>query len=296
VLDATPHGSAPQRPYPPAVAPRIRRVDRPTDEYQLTHALVRNRRQRAHQGKFVVEGVRPITQAFEHGWTIDALWYAAGRPRSRWAASLLESGRAGVHVEAAPDLLAELGERDEPSELLAVVSAPDDDLARIPRRPDALVVAFDRPVSPGNLGSVIRSADALGAHGVVVTGHAADVYDPQSIRASMGSLFALPVVREGSMDAVRAWLDALREEIAPLQVVGSSAGAATAATELDLTRPTVLAVGNETKGLSHAWREACDELVAIPMRGAADSLNAAAAASILLYEAARQRWSAAAGA
>ena len=271
-------------------------MDRPTDEYQLTHALVRNRKQRARQGKFVVEGVRPITQAFEHGWTIDALWYPVGRPLSRWAASLLQTGRAAVHVEVPPDLLAALGERDDPSELIAVVSAPDDDLSRIPRRPDALVVAFDRPVSPGNLGSVIRSADALGAHGLVVTGHAADVYDPQAIRASMGSLFALPVVREGSMDAIRAWLDEVRDEIPALQVVGSSAGGATPAAGLDLTRPTVLAVGNETKGLSHAWQEACDELVAIPMRGAADSLNAAAAASILLYEAARQRWPTPAGA
>jgi TrmH family RNA methyltransferase len=278
------------------VPPPVRRVDTPTDEYQLTHALVRNRRQRARQGKFVVEGVRPITQAFEHGWTIGALWYAAGRPLSAWAASLLASGRAGVHVEAAPELLAELGERDEPSELLAVVAARPDDLARIPRRPDLLVVAFDRPVSPGNLGSVIRSADALGAHGLVVTGHAADVYDPQAIRASTGSVFALPVVREPSMTALRAWLDGLRAELPALQVVGGSGGAETPAARLDLTRPTVLAVGNETKGLSHAWREACDELAAIPMRGSADSLNAAAAASILLYEAARQRWPAAAGA
>ena len=271
------------------MAARVRRVESATDEYQLTHALVRNRKQRARQGRFVVEGVRPLNQAFEHGWAIEALWYPAGRPLSRWATSLLASGRASVHVEAPPDLMAELGERAEPSELLAVVKAPPDDLGRIPLRPDALVVAFDRPVSPGNLGSVIRSSDALGAHGVVVTGHAADVYDPQSIRASMGSLFALPVVREGSMEALRSWLDAARADLRRLQVVGGGAHASTLVTDVDLTRPTVLAIGNETAGLSSAWREACDQLVSIPMTGAADSLNAAAAASILLYEAARQR-------
>jgi TrmH family RNA methyltransferase len=271
------------------VAARLRRLNSPTDEFQLTQALLDNRKQRARQGKFVVEGVRAIDQAFEHGWAIDALWYPAGRTLSRWAASLLESGRAAVHVEASPELFARLSGKDEPSELLAVVEARPDDLARIPGRPDALVVVFDRPVGPGNLGSVIRSSDALGAHGVVVTGHAADIYDPQAIRASMGSVLALPVVREGSMDAVRAWLEALRAEVPGLQVVGSSARAATPASEVDLTRPTVLALGNETKGLSYAWRQACDELVVIPMSGAADSLNAAAAGSILLYEAARQR-------
>lgn len=271
-------------------------MEAPNDEYQLVHALVRNRRQRSRQGRFVVEGVRPITQAFEHGWTIDALWYPSGRALSRWATSLLESGRASLHVETAPALLAELGEKDEPSELLAVVRPRADDLARIPRRPDALIVAFDRPVGPGNLGSVIRSSDALGAHGVVVTGHAADVYDPQAIRASTGSIFALPVVREGSMTAIGSWLEELRTEIAGLRVVGSSARASTPVADVDLTRPTVLALGNETRGLSHAWHEACDEVVVIPMTGGANSLNAAAAASILLYEASRQRRAEAAGA
>ena len=278
------------------MAAPIVRVDSPTDEYQLVHALVRNRKQRARQGRFVVEGVRPISQAFEHGWPVDALWYPSGRPLSRWATSLLESGRAAVHVETAPELLAALGEKEEPSELLAVVRPPADDLARIPRPPDSLIVAFDRPVSPGNLGSVIRSSDALGAHGVVVTGHAADVYDPQAIRASTGSVFALPVVRQGSMGAIGSWLEALRAEIQGLQVVGSSAHATSPVTDVDLTRPTVLALGNETRGLSHAWREACDELVVIPMIGEADSLNAAAAGSILLYEASRQRRAGAAGA
>lgn len=278
------------------MAPRVLRVDVPSDEFQLVSALVHNRKQRARQRRFVVEGVRPINQAFEHGWTIDALWYASGRPLSRWATARLSSGRAAKHVEAAPELFSELGEKDEPSELLAVVHPRPDDLARIPRRPDALLVAFDRPVSPGNLGSVIRSSDALGAHGLVVTGHAADVYDPQAIRASMGSVFALPVVREGSMAAIRTWLGELRSELPGLQVVGSSAQATTPVTEVDLRRPTVLALGNETRGLSQAWREACDEFVLIPMAGTADSLNAAAAGAILLYEAARQRRGAAPGA
>ncbi len=266
------------------------------DEFQLTLALLRNRRQRARQGRFVVQGVRAINQALDHGWTVDALWYPAAQPLSRWATATLERAPTATAVEAAPELIAELSEKDEPAELLAVVRTLPDDLGRIPRRADALVVAFDRPVSPGNVGSVIRSADALGAQGMVVTGHAADVYDPQAVRASTGSLFALPVVREGSMDAVRAWLEALRPDVPGLQVVGSSASAATAVADVDLARPTVLAIGNETRGLSQAWREACDELVAIPMRGVADSLNAAAAAAILLYEAARQRTRAAAGA
>jgi TrmH family RNA methyltransferase len=146
------------------------------------------------------------------------------------------------------------------------------------------VVAFDRPVGPGNLGSVIRSADAFGAAGVVVTGHAADPYDPAAVRASMGSLFAVPVVRTSDLDALDAWLALLRADAADLRVVGSSTHAPTPLAEADLSRPLVLAVGNETRGLSHAWTERCDELVRIPMTGSASSLNVAAAAAILLHE------------
>jgi tRNA G18 (ribose-2'-O)-methylase SpoU len=265
------------------------RIRGANDEFQLVQALLRNRRQRQRQRRFVVEGVRPINQAVANGWTIDALWYASERPLSRWAVALLEDGPAKRQFEVAPAFMDELSAKDEPSELIAVVEMPPDDLARIPPREDLLVVAFDRPVSPGNLGSVIRSVDVLGGHGVVVTGHAADIYDPQALRASIGSVFALPVVRVSVMEALRAWIESLRAAIPGLAVVGSSSTASTPPAQLDLTRPTVLAVGNETSGLSHGWRELCDALAGIPMSGAADSLNVAAATAILLYETRRQR-------
>jgi TrmH family RNA methyltransferase len=265
------------------------RIRSANDEFQLVLALLHNRRQRQRQGRFVVEGVRSINQAVGHGWTIDSFWYAADRPLSRWASGLLDRGVAGRHVEVAPALMEELSGKDELSELVAVAELAPDELARLPQHRNLLLVGFDRPVAPGNLGSVIRSTDALGGDGLVVTGHAADVYDPQTVRASMGSLFALPVVREGSMEVVRRWLTELRAELAGFQVVGTSAAATKPLTELDLNRPTLLALGNETAGLSQAWRELCDELALIPMSGAADSLNVAAAASIFLYEAGRQR-------
>jgi TrmH family RNA methyltransferase len=185
--------------------------------------------------------------------------------------------------------MAELSGKEETSELLAVAAIAPDDLARIPVRPDLLVVAFDRPVGPGNLGSVIRSADAFGAAGVVVTGHAADPYDPAAVRASVGSLFAVPVVRAADGESLDGWLDQLRAAVPGLRVVGSSAEAETPLDEAAPARPLVLAVGNETRGLSQAWRARCDELVRIPMRGSASSLNVAAAAAILLHEVDRRR-------
>ncbi|HEY1368790.1 MAG TPA: TrmH family RNA methyltransferase [Gaiellaceae bacterium] len=263
---------------------RIDRIRTANDEFQLAQALLTNRRQRQRQRRFVVEGVRPINRLVEAGWPVDSIWFPAERRLSAWAGALLEA--TDVHVEVEPSLFAALSGKEEPSEVLVLAELPTDDLARIRPGGDALLVAFDRPVSPGNLGSVIRSLDAFGGDGLVVTGHAADPYDPQSVRASMGSLFAVPTVRADSLDAVAEWLDTLRPA---LQVVATSVHAEAALEALDLTRPTLLALGNETRGLGQGWRELCDTVVRIPQRGGADSLNVAAAAAIALYEADRQR-------
>jgi TrmH family RNA methyltransferase len=178
------------------------------------------------------------------------------------------------------ELMRELGEKDE-QELIAVVGLPEDRLDRIPSAPDQLVVVFDRPATPGNIGTLIRSADAFGAHGVIVTGHAADPYDPRAVRASTGSLFAIPVVRVPSHREVLDWATA--------RIVATDERGETDVSEADLTGPTVVLIGNETSGLSAAWRDAADQTVRIPIAGAASSLNAATAGTVVLYEAARQR-------
>jgi tRNA G18 (ribose-2'-O)-methylase SpoU len=252
--------------------------------FQQWQALLSNRTKRHRMGEFVVQGVRPITMAVQHGWSVRALLYDADRRPSRWAVDLLDTA-GGEHIALAPELLAELSEKDEPAaELVAVVATRPDDLARIPLSDAPLVVVLDRPSSPGNIGTVVRSADAFGAAGVLVAGHAADIYDPKAVRASTGSLFALPVVRLASPDAALGWARS-----AGLAVVGTDESGDVDIAEHDLTGPTLLLVGNETGGLSAAWRDACDRIVRIPIGGAASSLNAATATGIALYEAARQR-------
>jgi len=244
--------------------------------FQQWQALLTNRTKRQRAGEFLVQGVRPITLAVEHGWEIHTLLHAGGA-KSRWAGELL---RRYDHVELSGDLMRELGEKDE-QELIAVVGLREDRLDRIPRHDDLLVVVFDRPTTPGNIGTLIRSADAFGAHGVIVTGHAADPYDPRAVRASTGSLFAIPVVRVPSHREVVAW--------ATGRIVGTDEHGTGDLADSDLTGPTVVLIGNETSGLSAAWREAADEIVRIPITGAASSLNAASAATVVLYEAVRQR-------
>ncbi|WP_326595596.1 TrmH family RNA methyltransferase [Streptomyces sp. NBC_01803] len=257
--------------------------------FQQWQAQLTNRTKRHRAGEFLIQGVRPISQAVEHGWPIRALLFDASRSPTRWAGGLLRDVSA-EKIAMAPELLAELGEKDDGApELVAVAEMPPDDLARIPVRPGFLGVVFDRPTSPGNIGTIIRSADSFGADGLVVTGHAADVYDPKAVRASTGSLFALPVVRVPSHREVADWLTGARERGVPVTVVGTDESGTTDVAGFDLTGPVLLLIGNETTGLSTAWRELCDTLVRIPMTGSASSLNAANAATVVLYETARQR-------
>jgi len=259
---------------------RATRVTTRNARFQQWEALLTNRTKRGKTGEFLVHGVRSITVAAEQDWPIHHLLYASGRRLSSWAEGMLRETRA-ARVEMAPDLLAALAGKDD-AELVAVAELPPDDLDRI--RPGGPVIVFDRPSDPGNIGTVVRSADAFGASGVIVTGHAADVYDPKAVRASTGSLFAVPVVRASSPGEVASWAHA-----ANLAIIGTDEDGTLDISQRDLRGPVLIVIGNETRGMSATWLAACDEVVRIPIGGAASSLNAASAATVLLYEAARQR-------
>lgn len=264
------------------------RISARNARFQQLQTLLTNRNKRHRAGEFIVQGVRPITMAVEHGWQVRALLYDAERHLSRWARDLLAAYPHVEHVKMAPDLLAELAEKDD-AELLAVVAMRPDDLDRIDAGPDFLGIVFDRPTQPGNIGAIVRSADAFGADGVITTGHAADAYDPRSVRATTGSFFAMPVVRIPSSAEVMAWVDARRAAGLPVVVVATDEDGGADVSDFDLTQPVLLLVGNETTGLTQAWRDAADVTLSIPMAGSASSLNAANAATVVLYETRRQR-------
>jgi len=268
----------------------ITKIYTENSDFQYIETLQHNRTKRNRGKEFVVEGVRSINQALGHGWTINALVYTRGRRLSDWAEGVIEGSKAKIHYLVSTPLMEKLSQKEETSELIAIAAMPDDEFARIPERENLIVVVVDRPTNPGNLGTLIRSCDALRVDGVIIrTCHSVDLYDPETIRATVGSFFSLPIIRISSSQELIPWLEGLKQRFSKLQVVGTSAKAETSIQSFDFTAPTIMLVGNESHGLSENARLLCDAMVTIPMYGSATSLNVACAVSILLYEVDRQR-------
>lgn len=269
---------------------RLLQLNSANDVFQHIEALIGNRTKRLRSREFVVEGVRAINSAIDHGWEFVTVCYSAERRLSTWARGVLADVPSRQHLEMTSDLLARLSDRDDTSELIVTVAMPDDAdmLGMIVPHPRLLLVVLDRPSSPGNVGTIIRSAAAWGADAVLVAGHAADPYDPASVRASVGALFAIPVIRVARADDLAAWWNAFPAAGRP-QVVAADATGGQPIDSVALHGPVAVVLGNEARGLSAAFRRMCSVSGNVPLRGAPDSLNVACAASAILYEVDRQR-------
>lgn len=250
--------------------------------FQVWLSLRENRSKRHREGKFLVEGVKPLDQLLKNKWDIEALLLGTGA-RSAWCEDYVKKARAGTVYEVTPELMAELSGREEASEIIAVAPLRDLGLLQLPRMDSGVFVVVDRPNSPGNLGSLIRSAEAFGARAVLTYGHAADFFDPKTISASIGTLFAIPLGRLESPAEFSKWLGTYAGK-APLQVAALDEKGDTDLWQLQRDGATVMIVGNETDGLSKVFKESCTVKLRIPMTGSATSLNAASSGSILLYE------------
>ena len=258
--------------------------------YQHVQVLKNNRKKRSQYGEFVVEGVRNINEAVKNGWKIRAFLCKEGK-LSHWAEELIATIKTKENYCFSKELMEELSGKEDVSELMAIVERKDISLDEVKTSEKPFFVLFDRPSNKGNLGSIIRSCDALGVDGLIMTGHGVDLYDPEVIAASMGSFFSLPVVRVEDFKELQAWIGAMKERYGDFHMYGSTAHQQKPIYALDFNCPILLFIGNETKGLSFAYKELCDELCTIPMAetGTASSFNVSCAASIMMYEVVRQR-------
>lgn len=245
---------------------------------QMVKSLIGRRQVREDAQAFVVEGIRLAEEALLAGW-VPSLVLHSGEVSERGQAVLAGFLRLGCDVEeTSPKLLALLADTETSQGLLVVFSCRN---LPLPEHPDFLLVA-DRVRDPGNLGSLLRTAAAAGVQGVLLGPGTTDAFSPKVVRAGMGAHFHLPIL---NMD----WVDIQRICQPHTKMYLAEAGAGTRYWDVDLRQPVTLVVGGEAEGASREARRAADQLVSIPMPGKSESLNAAVAASILMFEVVRQR-------
>ena len=248
---------------------------------------LRQKKARAETGLFLVEGIHHVGEAAEAGWDIQSVLYAPDLLTSDFARdliALLEAKRVRTQPVTA-QVMDSLAEKDNPTGILALVSqrarslrpGSGQALFGLPAADISSALALVSPQDPGNVGSILRTMDAVGVDALFLLDGGVDVYHPSVVRASMGTIFWKPVVH-ATFDEFIEW--ARREKF---QLIGTSAHATTDYRKAQVTRPWALVLGSEQKGLSAAQLSACDLTVSLPMRGRASSLNLSVAAGILLY-------------
>ncbi len=240
---------------------------------------------RAETGLFLAEGARLIEEAAQLGkWPELVAVSPAALERPQTARLVARAGEAGVRcVETSDSVLAAISKRDNPQTMIAAYRQFDAALARLEARPNQLWLALEAVRDPGNLGSILRSADAAGAAGVILVGVTCDPFSVESVRASMGAIFATRFA-QASLQEFDAW-----RRKAGLPVYGASLNTNVRPDAANVEAGAIILLGNEQAGLTREAEALCDALMKIPMRGKADSLNLAAAAAILLYDFWRRR-------
>ncbi len=246
-----------------------------------------NRDYRERAGRFLVEGVRFVEEAFISTWPVETLIYCPGILSGRRGEALLEIAAAkGTHMlEVEEALFKELASTQTPQGVLAEVRQPRTTLEDLQVEGKlALLVVVDGVQDPGNLGTIVRAADAAGAGGVIILKGSADIYNPKSLRATMGSIFHMPLIQGLTAVEVISYLAGHK-----IKTIAGDPRAKKVVYECELTVPCAIFAGSEAAGLSDAVLERADEQVRIPMPGQAESLNVAISVAIILYEALRQR-------
>ena len=267
-----------------------RRVGQVKEVTSLANPIIKDikaltdKKARQETGTFMAEGLKLVIDAIELGWTIRTLVYAKaakGKPLvDQMAARTVAAG--GLVLEVNEKVLSSITRRDNPQMVVGIFDQRWKALKDIRPKPGETYVALDRVRDPGNLGTIIRTADAAGASGVIMVGETTDPFSLETVRATMGSVFAVPVTH-ASVDEFLAW-----KKVAGVSVVATHLAGAVDYRTIDYKKkPVVLLMGNEQSGLPEALASQADALARIPQQGRADSLNLAVATAVMLFEARR---------
>ena len=260
-----------------------RRIDSFSNETVKRIRALRDKKARRSTGLFLVEGLRIIAEARDCGTLPEILVYS--QPLHPLAREIAREGlKNGADViETTPEILAKMSGKDNPQMVLAVYRQPATDLAVIDRSSAPIWLVAQALRDPGNLGTILRTGDAVAAGGLILVDDCADAFSVEAVRSSMGAIFTQKVATARWDEFIR-WL-----RQGPGQLVGTSLRTETDYLDAEYRRPCFLLVGNESQGLPTAYEEDCDLLVKMPMLGKADSLNAAIAAAVMAFHV-RSTW------
>lgn len=267
-----------------------RKVGQVKEVTSLANPIVKNikaltvKKSREESGAFLAEGLKLVIDALELGWTIRTLVYAKaakGKPLvEQVAAKTVAAG--GLVLEVSEKVIGSITRRDNPQMVVGVFEQRWRQLKDVKPKTGETWVALDRVRDPGNLGTIIRTADAAGASGVILVGETTDPFSLETVRATMGSVFAVPVVK-ATPEEFLAW-----KKKADVSVVATHLAGAVDYRTIDYKRkPVVILMGNEQSGLPDVLAKEADALARIPQAGRADSLNLAVATAVMLFEARR---------
>ena len=256
-------------------------ITSPSNAHVKQVRALRQRKERERTGLYFAEGIRIVTEAVALSAGVETLVAAPELLKSAHARALVavQSAQGVPVLELSAEVFAGLSSRDGPQGLGAVLRQRTEALDNVTPGAERCWVALDAAQDPGNIGTILRTSDAVGGAGLILLGHAADPYDPAAVRASMGALFAQRIVR-ADWESFAAWK--LRHAVT---VMGTSDKAEQDYRGAVYSPPLVLLMGSEREGLSLAQQAVCDRMVRIPMVGRSDSLNLAVATALVLYEA-----------
>jgi len=246
---------------------------------------LREKKARRSEGLFLAEGLRIITEARDSGRLPEIIAFSAEGARHPLAAEIIAATEAagGEAIETTPDILSKMSGKDNPQMLLGAYRQPETSLGRIDRSAAPLWIVAQALRDPGNIGTILRTGDAVGAGGLILIDDCADPFSVEAVRASMGAIFTQEVA-SARWPEFLAWLRS-----GDGQLVGTSLKATEDYLEAEYRPPCFLLIGNEQQGLPPEYEAQCDLLVKIPMAGRADSLNAAVAAAVMAF-AIKARW------
>ena len=235
---------------------------------------------RQETGLFFIEGLRTVGEAVQMGAPIQALVFAPDLLVSEFGQSLLDHPAVEKvdRIEVSQEIYEKIAHKQGPQGIGALVHQDWRDLEAIEPQPSDLWVALDAIADPGNLGTIMRTSDAVCARGIILLGNSTDPHDPTAVKASMGAIFSLELVRT-EWEAFTQW-----KKSHSLTMVGTSDSAREDYQKVSYQRPSILLMGSERHGLSPQQQSTCDHMVFIPMAGRSDSLNLAVATGVMLYE------------